>query len=116
MGAQVQRPESIVVTVRFGPGIRELASATRQGGAQTRQARQDQDAQPVLQNQQARQVRLSDGATVSDLLARLGLAGYPPEASRSHDLLVLCNGVRAEAGRKLADGDTVWIFHAMSGG
>lgn len=84
MDTRAKPGESILVTVGLGPGIKAKS--------------------------EARRVRLPGGATVDDLLARLGLAG------RSEELLILCNGVRAEASRKLADGDTMWVFYAMSGG
>ncbi|MCL4515413.1 MAG: MoaD/ThiS family protein [Firmicutes bacterium] len=64
----------------------------------------------IKEKSEAQQVRLPGGATVADLLARLALTSRPEE------LVILCNGVRAEAGRKLAAGDTLWVFYAMSGG
>ena len=95
MDTRARPGEPILVTVRFGPGIKEKIAPARG---------------PGLAKQEAHLVHLPDGATVDDLLARLGLTGRPEE------LLILCNGARAEASRKLADGDTLWVFYAMSGG
>ncbi len=95
MDTRAKPGEPILVTVRFGPGIKEKIAPARR---------------PGLEKQEAHLVHLPDGATVDDLLARLGSTGRPEE------LLILCNGVRAEAGRKLAAGDTLWVFYAMSGG
>ncbi len=118
-GAGQAVDDSVVVTVKLGPGFKGLTNPTRWREPvvqETQQVRQAQQAQQVRQAQQAQQVRLPAGATVADLLVRLGLSGRSRETSHLQDLLILCNGVRAEGDRRLASGDTVWVFYAMSGG
>jgi len=56
----------------------------------------------------ARPIDVADGATVGDLIARLGL----PDGPR----VVLVNGRHAGDGQELFDGDRLAIFPPIAGG